>query len=85
MTEDTELNVLLPLSLLFNFLMAIGMMALGLWCYNALHFIDFYQKELTYYKQSYNYLSNGVVDRGLMEICVNKNEEEGVWFREDCK
>jgi hypothetical protein len=59
-------------------------MFLGVLAYDKSRVLEFYKRDSDYYRKAYDYLSNGVIDRGYMEICVNKKGEEGVWFKDEC-
>ena len=67
----------------FSFVLLLSMF-FGVLVYDKSRALEFYERENEYYRKAYEYLSNGVIDRGYMEICVNKKGEEGVWFKDEC-
>lgn len=43
------------------------------------------QETALFYKQKYEYYSQGAIDRRYLDLCKNANDEIGFWYKDECK
>lgn len=84
MNNNFDSDVALPISLMANFLFIWIFIIGGVIVYDKQRTIDSLSKDIEYYEKSYEYLSKGAISRGYMDICTNKQGQDGVWFKDDC-
>ena len=69
----------------FSFVLVAIALGISTVAFNIEHnaFVDSQQAAL-FYKQRYEYYSQGAIDRRYLDLCKNANDEVGLWYKDDC-